>query len=328
MKNISTYVLAQSSNTYAQYIADASEERFKVALTLCDSPSQLLIQREGNLMYYLYVRQHSSQERFGLCVVANGMMATDLERVFEVFEQSYESIVLKGKILDLDKSGNVFIASYNFAQVASEIDAIRRKLQEGLMGISGNIPLPPPNYASSYTDRRMFTLATLTDEQLAQTTWYGWTLIRKQGNIESELFASIRQRLATLSEREMPKIKRSVNPPLSTEEEEIPSPRLTLIILIILGIALTFPIAISIGQGTTSEQYSTDTVYDLVDSTILDSTVVDSVTFAMDSIEADSIDSVDYTTLSPESMPLNVVVDSLDSVGYTTENHPNSIFSN
>lgn len=242
MKNISTYILAQSSNTYAQYIADASEERFKVALTLCDSPSQLLIQREGNLMYYLYVRQHSSQERFGLCVVANGMMATDLERVFEVFEQSYESIVLKGKILNLDKSGNVFIASYNFAQVASEVDAIRRKLQEGLMGISGNLPLPPPNYASSYTDRRMFTLATLTDEQLAQTTWYGWTLIRKQGNIESELFASIRQRLATLSEREMPKIKRSVNPPLSTEEEGVyPIPRtvsVILVFLVILVIAL------------------------------------------------------------------------------------------
>lgn len=288
MKNISTYVLAQSSNTYTQYIADASEERFKVALTLCDSPSQLLIQREGNLMYYLYVRQHSSQERFGLCVVANGMMATDLERVFEVFEQSYESIVLKGKILDLDKSGNVFIASYNFAQVASEIDAIRHKLQEGLMGISGNIPLPPPNYASSYTDRRMFTLATLTDEQLAQTTWYGWTLIRKQGNIESELFASIRQRLAALSEREMPKIKRSVNPPPPTKEEEIPLGRITFIILTILGIALAL-FAISIAKGTTSEQYSTDT---------------------------------------EESMPLNVVVDSLDSVGYTTENHPNSIFSN
>lgn len=97
MKNISTYVLAQSSNTYAQYIADASEERFKVALTLCDSPSQLLIQREGNLMYYLYVRQHSSQERFGLCVVANGMMATDLERVFEVFEQELREHCSKRK---------------------------------------------------------------------------------------------------------------------------------------------------------------------------------------------------------------------------------------
>lgn len=306
MKNISTYILAQSSNTYTQYIADASEERFKVALTLCDSPSQLLIQREGNLMYYLYVRQHSSQERFGLCVVANGMMATDLERVFEVFEQSYESIVLKGKILNLDKSGNVFIASYNFAQVASEVDAIRRKLQEGLMGISGNLPLPPPNYASSYTDRRMFTLATLTDEQLAQTTWYGWTLIRKQGNIESELFASIRQRLATLSERETPKIKRSVTPPSPTKEEEIPLGRVIFIILTILAIALAL-FAIHIAKGTTSEQYSTDT-----EDT--DSVLVDSIPFGMDSTKVESVDSVDYTTLSSDSMPLNVLVDSLDTV--------------
>lgn len=199
MKNFSTYFLAKGNDFYTQYITDASEERFKVALSLCDSASQLLVQREGQLMYYLYVRQVGPQETFGMCIVVNGMMATNLSRMFNLFEHAYEKVVLKGKVLGLDRQGNPIIVLKDFTTEPLEMGLLEQELQESFAQLQGTIALPPANMATTITDFRNFELESLTAQEVQQTAWHGWTLIRKQTDYESENFAGYRRRLSDLS---------------------------------------------------------------------------------------------------------------------------------
>lgn len=199
MKNISTYFLAKGNGFYTQYITDASEERFKVALSLCNSASQLLVQRDGQLMYYLYVRQVGSQETFGMCIVVNGMMATNLSRMFDFFEHAYEKVVLKGKVLGLDRQGNPIIILKDFTTEPLEMGLLEQELQESFAQLQGTIALPPANMATTITDFRNFELESLTAQEIQQTAWHSWTLIRKQTDYESENFAGYRRRLSDLS---------------------------------------------------------------------------------------------------------------------------------
>lgn len=198
MKNFSTYFLAKGNDFYTQYITDASEERFKVALSLCDSPSQLLVQREGQLMYYLYVRQVGPQETFGMCIVVNGMMATNLSRMFNLFEHAYEKVVLKGKVLGLDRQGNPIIVLKDFTTEPLEMGLLEQELQESFAQLQGTIALPPANMATTITDFRNFELESLTAQEIQQTAWHGWTLIRKKVDYESEQFAGYRRQLSDL----------------------------------------------------------------------------------------------------------------------------------
>lgn len=198
MKNFSTYFLAKGNDFYTQYITDASEERFKVALSLCDSASQLLVQRDGQLMYYLYVRQVGPQETFGMCIVVNGMMATNLSRMFNLFEHAYEKVVLKGKVLGLDRQGNPIIVLKDFTTEPLEMGLLEQELQESFAQLQGTIALPPANMATTITDFRNFELESLTAQEIQQTAWHGWTLIRKKVDYESEQFAGYRRQLSDL----------------------------------------------------------------------------------------------------------------------------------
>ena len=104
--NSSIYVFGELADNYTQYPDDSARHIFQTLLKYATSPAQIVVYRDGNLMYYSYIRRlDSAAKKIGFCVVMTGESITDLPTMFAAFEQLIESLVEHGYIVGFDKTG-------------------------------------------------------------------------------------------------------------------------------------------------------------------------------------------------------------------------------
>ena len=80
--NVSIYIFGEFAAGYSQYPQDYTTAIFKQFNSKAKSQTQLCIHRDGDLIYYAYIRKLSEQKYIGLCAVLNGMMFSDVQTVF------------------------------------------------------------------------------------------------------------------------------------------------------------------------------------------------------------------------------------------------------
>ena len=77
--NISVYLFGKFDKGYTQYPDDYSRKIFAVCHQNSKAVSQIAIHRDGDLMYYAYIRNLDDGNYIGLCSVVNGKMITNIE---------------------------------------------------------------------------------------------------------------------------------------------------------------------------------------------------------------------------------------------------------
>ena len=91
--NSSTYIFGELSDGYTQYPEDSSSNLFKSIQSQCVAPSGLVIHRDENLMYYVYIRKIDKKRFIGFAVVINGYYLPQIHRLFSIFEKGVEELV-------------------------------------------------------------------------------------------------------------------------------------------------------------------------------------------------------------------------------------------
>jgi hypothetical protein len=104
------YVFGELSSGYTQYPDDSVSDIFKSFYEKAKAATQLTIHREGNLMYYGYIRRLPNHRYIGLCVVLNGEIIKTVKPLFSIFEKAIADLIEKGDIIYLAPNGDIATA--------------------------------------------------------------------------------------------------------------------------------------------------------------------------------------------------------------------------
>lgn len=99
--NISVYLFGEFSTGYSQYPIDYTSSIFHSFSNKAKSNTQIAIHRDRDLMYYAYVRKMENGKNFGICCVLNGMMLTQVDGLFNLFETAMSIQIARAHMCDL-----------------------------------------------------------------------------------------------------------------------------------------------------------------------------------------------------------------------------------
>lgn len=152
--NHSAYLFGKFGFGYTQYPDDYAKDILKSIVTSNEVKTQIAIRRDGNLVYYIYVRRLYSKsdlnEYIGVAVSFNDLYCNDIKQMFSIFEGAIAELVVVGKILEFTDTGDVTAKATKLHQEHTEIDRIMQHISLSIDKISSSSfrKLPPLNYAA------------------------------------------------------------------------------------------------------------------------------------------------------------------------------------
>ena len=224
--NVEVYLFGDFGNGYTQYIDDDSRTLFKSIATKSKANSQLVIHRDGTLMYYIYVRRlhnsESSNNRYlGICYALNNRFVRNIEGLFSIFEGAITTIASRGHLLEYTNSGNIIASVGKIYNVKSEFAHISAYLKTELDSfLAGkNDTLPPLDYSINTSEIKRFRFTDNKQDILKASSTYNTIFIFKDENYENEESRSYSSTLFRLNKENIS--LKEANSKLSKQKKQI-----------------------------------------------------------------------------------------------------------
>ena len=178
--NISVYLFGEFSVGYSQYPNDYAKIIFESFAKSAQATTQISIHRDGDLMYYGYIRKMENAEYLGLCVVVNGKYITQLDGMFAIYEQVIESMVRNGYLIHYGDKGEITSKVGQLYENREEIDLITSNLQAAFDRLEGSSKkLPAVNYGVAKNSVKSFSIQDDGQEIIKSSYTNGYTFIYK-----------------------------------------------------------------------------------------------------------------------------------------------------
>lgn len=126
-----TYIFSYASGNYQQYISDHSETFIRQNCINSTEQHQIVVRRDGNLMYYTYVYKKNTSTALGLSVVC-GEICLNLHWLYEFLLNTLDVSAQKGVLFAYDEKGAISQKVTNFSAEAAEVDNIFRTIKDYL----------------------------------------------------------------------------------------------------------------------------------------------------------------------------------------------------
>lgn len=150
--NHTTYIFGNLGSGYAQLPDDYTRNIFRNFCSLATSTAQMIVHRDGNLMYYGYVLNLGTDGRqcVGFCIVLNGVFLTSVTSPLRAFEKAVWEMVAKRRVLRLRDDGNIEPATPDILADRQETSRVADMIGGDLDSMSELTKvLPPTTYAVS-----------------------------------------------------------------------------------------------------------------------------------------------------------------------------------
>ena len=178
--NLSVYLFGDLSSGYTQYPNDYTRTIFNTFNQHSRATTQLTIHRDGDLMYYGYIRKLEDSNYIGLCAIVNGKIITQIDYLFTVFERIIESMVRNGYLIHFNDKGEIVSKIGQLYENKEEIDLITSNLQAAFNRFEGSSrPLPPVSYSTSKDSIKNYSIQDAEDEIIKSTYTNGYTFVYK-----------------------------------------------------------------------------------------------------------------------------------------------------
>lgn len=128
---LKTYIFSYASGNYQQYISDHSETFIRQNCINSTEQHQIVVRRDGNLMYYTYVYKKNTSTALGLSVVC-GEICMNLHWLYEFLLNTLDVSAQKGVLFAYDEKGAISQKVTNFSAEAAEVDNIFRTIKDYL----------------------------------------------------------------------------------------------------------------------------------------------------------------------------------------------------
>lgn len=178
--NSDIYIFGKLGSYYSQYPDDFINEIFmKMSEWETSVDTYISVHRKGELMYYGYVRKLGSDRYIGFCSVLNGVMVTDFNALFAVFDSMLDHLAVGGEILKYSDSGEIVANTQSLFFGKPVLNQVRALLKDGLSGLSADLKgLPPESYGISVSESKQFDLHMDDMPQIVSASWnYCYTFI-------------------------------------------------------------------------------------------------------------------------------------------------------
>lgn len=199
----SVYLFGELGAGYTQYLDDYTREIFKEFAKKSKANTQLLIHREDNTVYYVYIRKLHGNKYIGMCYVVSGILITAYKQLFEIFETTLTTIVTRGVILEFTEDGRItssleklHLCKAEFAQVADYL-----KMQIEHINESNIEVLPPINYAINTRESRTYDFTEPLSNVKNAIGLYPYVYIQKNQGYVSESVKSYSNILRSYNKR-------------------------------------------------------------------------------------------------------------------------------
>lgn len=206
--NNSVYIFGNLSKGYTQY----PDENFSAAIfqkfyTKVKATTQIAIHRDGNLMYYAYIRCIEQGKYIGLCVVLNNLMITKFDGIFSLYENVISNLVSKGHLIKFNERGDLVPNTEKLYMNVEEVDLVTESLKAGFDNlVSTARTLPPVNYSTSSDSTKDFSVEDSEEDILKSSYNNGFTYIYKSKNFNTVQLNSYKGVLSRIS-KERDKLK-------------------------------------------------------------------------------------------------------------------------
>ena len=228
--NVTVYVFSKLNGKYSQYPDDYTRGLFDKFQSLSGAGAKMVIHRDGDLMYYGYVRQKTGTEDYvGFCILLNGVMLTRMEQLASLFDMVY--------------CGNGI--EYFSVEWAEEVVA---KIEKGVARMKSEA-LPPVAYGISREGTKEFE-GTVDEEAIVKAAvMYPWVVLENNKVRETLVKAAVSAR-ATVEEgrAEVADNEPKLSEPIisSTEpREKRPMPKTWLVESILVTVLCCLPFGIA-----------------------------------------------------------------------------------
>lgn len=115
------YLFSKDFDTYQQYPNDFAKQFLNQITSNLLSTNQIVIHRDGNLIYYAYVQVISSNKILGHCIVT-GEICTNIKELYELFFKTIEQSACKGILFSYDSTGDICKQTGKFSEEGAEIN--------------------------------------------------------------------------------------------------------------------------------------------------------------------------------------------------------------
>ena len=107
------YFFGTFANGFASYPQDHTKSFFQDFIKKARLASQIVLHREGNLLYYGYVRRMNESDNIGICLCLD-CIYIKTEYLFSVFDDAFADLVERGEILKINGNSEILWAIDNF----------------------------------------------------------------------------------------------------------------------------------------------------------------------------------------------------------------------
>lgn len=198
--NATVYLFGEFNNGYTQYPEDYAAAVFHEFHTNAKSTTQIVIHRDGSLMYYGYLRKLEQERYIGLCVVLNGMMLTDLDGLFLLYENTISNLVARGKLIHFNELGGIVTNVDRLYMNSEEIGSLAQFLRAGFDRLEGSTQLlPAVNYGMSKDSIKYCSMEDNINGIIKCSHVYGYTYINKSKGFNTYELNSYQEILARLN---------------------------------------------------------------------------------------------------------------------------------
>jgi hypothetical protein len=143
--NCTVYLFGEFGLGYTQYPQDGAEDIFRHGAAHSQAQTQIVIHRDGNLMYYAYIRKLDEGEGHynGYGFKVDGLMFRDLTPLFDLFGSTLENMVIADRLLSLNDRGHIVANVGLLIEKRPEVERVINLLCTSVQALSTQfIPLP------------------------------------------------------------------------------------------------------------------------------------------------------------------------------------------
>ena len=198
--NATVYLFGEFNSGYTQYPNDYTSAIFSQFHKNSKSTTQIAIHRDGNLMYYGYIRKLEQERYIGLCVVLNGLLLTRIDGLFSLFESTISGLVTKGQLIHYNEQGDIVTKVGKLYMNKEEVDLLNESLRAGFNRFESNITvLPPVSFGISKDSIKNFVVDDDLGEIIKSSHTNGYTFIYKSKGFNTAQMNSYKGVLARVN---------------------------------------------------------------------------------------------------------------------------------
>jgi len=199
--NYSVYIFGELSAGYTQYPEDSSSDVLKGLYRQCKAPTQIVVRRDGSMMYYCYIRKLDGSKYIGISISINGFYISAISGMFSLYEKTIEKMAKQGVFVHFAPNGTLTTSLKALKFETEEAEALIANIRQNFENLAAvPKPLPRTDFSIAKDSVKDFSVSDDKADIIKSSYTYGFTYIYKDKDFDTVRMNSYRSVLQRITD--------------------------------------------------------------------------------------------------------------------------------